>query len=252
MNGKKKNNYARLKNEADISNVIGALGIPVTKKGSAYFIPCPNPAHNDQHATNCYFKEGWNNVYCRACLKSMMGIDLIMHTLGYGYGEAADYLWELEGKPDWYYAETSGKGKQRMIREVFDLTREESEFIGIHYPGRVLLPVNQRDTKYILPKGRTYDPKEIDSYLECTTHHYSWQDFMSEEEYIDLVIAKAKEKYALYSDIKEFLIKIEGLIKRKTQVKCSTNSTLIEAADTGQKRCMEIYMRAEAMLEKAA
>ena len=133
-----------------------------------------------------------------------------------------------------------------------NLTREESEFIGIHYPGRVLLPVNQRDTKYILPKGRTYDPKAIDSYLECTTHHYSWQDFMSEDEYIDLVIAKAKEKYALYSDIKEFLMKIEGVIKKEAKVKYSTNSTLIEAADAGQKRCMEIYMRAETILEKAA
>ena len=55
-----KNNYVRLKEEADIETVISYLQIPVTKKGCNYFIPCPNPDHADKHATNCYFKK----IYC--------------------------------------------------------------------------------------------------------------------------------------------------------------------------------------------
>ena len=98
-----KNEYARLKEEADIARVVQYLGIEVSKKGSAYFIHCPLPEHNDQHATNCYFREGWNNVYCTVCCKAVNAIDLIILETGMDYGEAADLLWELEGRPDWYY-----------------------------------------------------------------------------------------------------------------------------------------------------
>ena len=41
-----KNEYARLKEEADIARVVQYLGIEVSKKGSAYFIHCPLPEHN--------------------------------------------------------------------------------------------------------------------------------------------------------------------------------------------------------------
>ena len=41
------NNFARLKDEADIGEVVDYLGLHVTPKGSARFILCPNPAHDD-------------------------------------------------------------------------------------------------------------------------------------------------------------------------------------------------------------
>ena len=59
-----KNNYARLKQEADIETVVNYLGIPVRRKGTSCFLLCPLPQHADRHATNCYFKPGWNNLYC--------------------------------------------------------------------------------------------------------------------------------------------------------------------------------------------
>ena len=91
-----KNNYARLKQEADIEAVVNYLGIPVRRKGTSCFLLCPLPGHTDRHATNCYFKPGWNNLYCTACGAAINAIDLIIYTLHVEYGQAADILWELE------------------------------------------------------------------------------------------------------------------------------------------------------------
>ena len=96
------NNFARLKDEADIGEVVDYLGLHVTPMGSARFILCPNPAHDDTHPDNCYFKAGWNNVYCTVCHKAIQAIDLISYVTGVSYGTAADTLCEIEGRPDWY------------------------------------------------------------------------------------------------------------------------------------------------------
>ena len=109
------NNFSRLKDEADIGEVVDYLGLHVTPKGSARFILCPNPAHDDTHPDNCYFKAGWNNVYCTVCHKAIQAIDLISYVAGASYGTAADTLWEIEGRPDWYYDRSYGKKKQELI-----------------------------------------------------------------------------------------------------------------------------------------
>ena len=182
-----KNDYARLKKEADIAQVVQWLGLEVSKRGSAFFIHCPLPDHNDQHATNCYFREGWNNVYCTVCCKAVNAIDLIMLVTGMEYGEAADQLWELEGRPDWYYTEWDSKKK---IPE-FSLNREDAQLIGIHTPSRVLAAIGVSDTK----PAKGFDSKAIadGSYLKCIANHFTWRDFMTEGQYRVLCINKARE-----------------------------------------------------------
>ena len=185
--GRNKNDYARLKQEADIGAVIQYLGLEVHQKGSAYFIQCPLPEHNDQHPTNCYFKEGWNNVYCNVCNKAVNAIDLIMLVTGMDYGEAADTLWELEGRPDWYYA------KRSIQRESeFRISKEDAELIGLHYPGRILSAVNITNTKD--SKRYTYLPSFPDEYIACKPEHLTWRDFMSEQQYRVICANKAREK----------------------------------------------------------
>lgn len=182
-----KNEYARLKEEADIARVVQYLGIEVSKKGSAYFIHCPLPEHNDQHATNCYFREGWNNVYCTVCCKAVNAIDLIMLETGMDYGEAADLLWELEGRPDWYYGDW---GKKSPVD--FSLSREDAKMIGIHFPGRILSAVNLAEEKP--SKGYDFDPSYAYGYLLCKADHLTWKDFMSEQQYRIICANKAREK----------------------------------------------------------
>lgn len=182
-----KNEYARLKEEADIARVVQHLGLEVSKKGSAYFIHCPLPEHNDQHATNCYFREGWNNVYCTVCCKAVNAIDLIMYETGKDYGEAADLLWELEGCPDWYYGEWKNKSPVG-----FSLSRENAEMIGIHFPGRMLSVVNIASGKP--ENGYDYDPSYVNDYLVCKAEHLTWKDFMSEQQYRAICANKAREK----------------------------------------------------------
>jgi len=182
------NNYQRLKEEADIAAVVDSLQIPVTRRGSAWFLPCPNPGHTDEHATNCYYKDGWNNVYCCACGKSFQAIDLIMFTLSCDYGEAADYLWELEGRPSWYY-----NRKQKEERERFTLTREEAKLLGLHPVGKAYLPERMHDQKESLAGGREYYQKELDSYLECRVERVRWQDFLTETQYRAVVRNKCRE-----------------------------------------------------------
>lgn len=119
-----KNDYARLKEEADIETVVEYLGLETHRKGSAFFITCPLPGHRDEHPTNCYFKSGWNNVYCNVCGESINAIDLIMLTKDVSYGEAVDELWRLEGCPDWYYAEYSKSKKRRRKNLVSHRKRQ--------------------------------------------------------------------------------------------------------------------------------
>lgn len=131
------NDISRLKEEADIAMVVAYLGIPTYKRGSATFLLCPNPEHDDHKPTNCYYKDGWNNVYCRACGCSTNAINLIMQETGKDFSDAADLLWELEGRPEWYKQE---KKKKNPVPD-FRISREEAEQIGIHFPGRLLAPV---------------------------------------------------------------------------------------------------------------
>ena len=137
-----KNNYARLKQEADIEAVVNYLGIPVRRKGTSCFLLCPLPGHTDRHATNCYFKPGWNNLYCTACGEAINAIDLIIYTLHVEYGQAADILWELEGRPDWYYT-------SRIVQkeELFHLSKAEATVVGIHSPGYILTPMQYSEDK---------------------------------------------------------------------------------------------------------
>lgn len=182
-----KNDYARLKKEADIAQVVQWLGLEVNKKGSAFFIHCPLPDHNDQHATNCYFREGWNNIYCTVCCKAVNAIDLIMLETGMEYGEAADQLWELEGRPNWYYKDWKTENK---VPE-FTLNREDARLIGIHFPGRVLSAIGVSDSKP--SNGYTSEAIADGSYLKCMPEHLSWRDFMTENQYRVLCINKARE-----------------------------------------------------------
>lgn len=200
------NNYQRLKEEADIAMVVNSLQIPATRRGSAWFIPCPNPGHSDEHATNCYYKDGWNNVYCCACGKSFQAIDLIMYTLGCDYGEAADYLWELEGCPSWYH-------NRKQKKERFTLTREEAKLIGMHPVGKAYLPERMADQKRKLPGGREYYQKELDSYLECRVERVRWQDFLTEAQYLAVVRNKCRETRQRLEENLSYFQSLEGALE---------------------------------------
>lgn len=181
---KEKNEYARLKAEANIAVVVDYLGIQKWKRGNAYFILCPFPDHEDSHATNCYYKEDWNNVYCRACGRSMNAIDLIMNTTGASFGEAADLLWELEERPSWYYASR----KKKKNADQFHISQEEARLIGLHIPSAVKCPIG-----ISLEKPKEYDPSYCEGYLETHTEYLHWKDFLTPKQYKVIVKNKARE-----------------------------------------------------------
>lgn len=176
------NEYQRLKEEADIEQVVEHLGISVTVRGTAKFILCPLPDHNDRHPTNCYFKSGWNNVYCMACGKSIQAIDLIMYTQGCSYGEAADLLWEIEGCPDWYYNDRKGK-------KTFHITVKEAQVLGIHLPRKMKLLVCSSPEKQ-----PDYECGPDDLWFKKVD--IKWDAFLSEEEMKSMVRRSAVRKIA--------------------------------------------------------
>lgn len=187
------NDFQRLKDEADIAQVVESLGIPVTRKGANNFIACPLPDHDDSHATNCYYKDGWNNVYCEVCKKAIKAPDLIMYETGMSYGEAMDYLWELSGCPDWYYEDrTPGRKKK------FSLTGKEASLIGISVHGTAFLPMRYTSgyREYLsseMPKGTVYKYDGEDGYLLCKKQSVNIADFFDEQGLVRLVLNKCKE-----------------------------------------------------------
>ena len=164
---KKKKNYKELKERCDISKVVSALNLQTVKKGDAFFIQCPSPSHHDTHITNCYFKEGWNNVYCMACNTAIKAIDLIMYTTGWSYGDSIDYLAYLEG-----YTE--------------DDVVLKKELNTLKYPYRIMLPIHESIQKEFIqkeiPKGYKYSKKNRTTYILEKEIFLNWKDFISEKE----------------------------------------------------------------------
>lgn len=200
------NDFERLKNEADIEDVVNYLGMDVHHKGSAYFVLCPIPAHNDKHPTNCYFKKGWNSLYCTVCAKSIKAIDLIMYESHCSYGEAADTLWELEGKPDWY-KDNLWKKRNKNTPVEFRLTGEEAKIIGLKLPKNILTPFECSDIKRYpasnMPKGFEYDQREIDDFLISQRHRVTYKDFMNEKTFKRFVLLKISERLNEYASIQK-------------------------------------------------
>ena len=241
-----KNNFYRLKQEADIAAVISYLQIPVQKKGSSYFIQCPLPEHNDKHATNCYYKDGWNNVYCYVCGKAIHAIDLIMYIQKCSYGEAADALWELEGRPDWYHADWKNKKKPKKKR--LEISKDEASLLGIHLPSFVSCPSYLSETKEDLEHGQQYDKRNIDGYLLCNVCRVTSGDFISEEEFIALVMSKCNERF---TEIKETAAYFKCLIMALHQqgIKDELTELLYESCINQLQLCKEVYKRARNLKE---
>ena len=197
------NDIRRLKDEADIEKVISYLGIPVNKKGSAYFVLCPRKEHDDTHATNCYFKKGWNHVFCSVCGRATYAVDIIANVLGTDYGRSCDLLWELSGRPSWYY--DTGD----TYKDSYSITREDARLIGLHLPARISIPVGQSDIKKRVPK-RHLVPQVPDTeegagftYLICRNEYCHWSDLLTEKEMAELVINKAKDKRMVFQSMAE-------------------------------------------------
>ena len=214
------NDFDRLKNEADIEEVVSDLGMDVHRNGSNYFVLCPLPSHDDKHPTNCYFKKGWNNLYCTTCGTSIKAIDLIMYETGCSYGEAADRLWELEGRPDWYRDKT-WKSKNTQEKKTFSLTGKEARILGIKLPKSILTPCECHSIKYYpssnMPKGKEYDPLEVDNYLVSKRNKVIYKDFIDEETLKQLAFTKAKEKLFKYKAIQDLFV-IRGIIEPTTKL----------------------------------
>lgn len=180
----------RLKDEADIGAVVRALGIPTERKGASYFIRCPSPKHKDD-TPSAYFKEGWNNIYCNSCCRAFKALDLIMFVTGMDVKAAADYLWELEGRPGWFVA-------SKEERERFSLTPGEARHIGLRPSGEAACLVSASPVKEPLGAGESYDPHRINGYVKFRRERLSWRDFMTGQEYVRLVAEKAAEAAGVY------------------------------------------------------
>ena len=227
----------RLKDEADIGDVVNYLGLEIKKMGSAYFILCPHPQHEDTHATNCYYKDGWNNVYCRACGHAINAIDLIIYERCCSFSEATEILWELEGRPLWY------KCKPRQNMMTFQLTRDEMKLIGIKMPGKIKLAENYSDIKPVKEKGKILEG-DLYGYVVCRNGYHQWNDFVSENEFLDIVMNKAYEKFRLlYARIDELKVEYYAL-KHFGERNKELEAVIIDVINDMLK-CQEIYYRAK-------
>ncbi len=188
----KKNNINRLKDEANIQSVLDYFGISYKRSGSSYFLLCPNPTHSDTKANNCYFKEGWKNVLCQSCGASIKAIDLIMVYAHCDYGTACDILWEIQGRPDWYYAEQELDSNGSHKKSLY-VVRDEMLFIGVMLPSKTVTFAEIKTDKSDLKNIPVYD-YDAEAYLGQKNVHINWSDFCSESEFVDIVLNKADEK----------------------------------------------------------
>lgn len=180
----------RLKEEADIHAVVEALGIQTEKKGGSYFLKCPDPNHSDAHPS-AYYKPGWNNIYCNSCGRSFKAVDVIMMHTGWDVSTAANFLWELEGRPSWFAASPEK-------RREFSMSAAEEHLLGMNTRGDVYCCVSFDDMKTPLKSGERYHATEIDGYLKQRKVRIGWENFMTKSEFLRLVIQKGEDALSLY------------------------------------------------------
>ena len=237
-----KRDIDRIKEEADVDAVLHQMGIPVVKRGAYYFLHCPCPDHADEHATNCYYKDGWTGVYCEVCQRQFHAIDIIMFATGMDFLDACDTLWDICGRPDWYWDNTN-------VQTSFRLTREDAELIGIKMPGTVLVPFRLTDRKEKLPEGYRYTKKYIgtekDGFLACKAESIRWWDMMSEKEFAELVCRKADEKKENLSALKNEVLQFSDRSKIDLR-------ELLRECDHLIQECARVFSGAERFLQGKA
>lgn len=219
-------NVERLKEEADIEDIIERFGIETYPKGSNIYLYCPNPAHCDTHPTNCYYKKGWNSVYCAACDQSFSAVDFLIYTQGFDFLTAINELWEIEGRPEW--ALTTNKERKQMSSyfktykkkqysgRAFYLSAKEANLLDIKLPKKAWIPRQYSDDKLYMnavkPKGYIVDERETDGYLYSEKTPLKISDFMDLSTYKSFVLHKCNLKL---KKLKEMMIidKEIGLIE---------------------------------------
>ena len=192
-----KNDFDRLKREANIDQVVHSLSGygpgDVIPSGSIIKVRCP--FHQDEHPS-AYYKLGWNNIYCPVCKKAVQAIDLIMAVDSLSYGQAADMLFELEGQPDWYKVEYTPTKKPKSI-----LDYKEMNELGIRYQRTVYASVAETEAKECirskLNKESVYDDTYVSGYRVKKSCSVDFQKLLSVNQQKMLKIKKKKEKKIL-------------------------------------------------------
>ena len=177
----------------NILDVVDYLGISYQKRGSNYFIHCPSPEHNDQHATNCYFKDGGMRVTCKACGYFASPIELVKDVTGMGFFDAVNVVWQIAGCPSELYEEETRKKK------FFSITYKEAKLIGLKLPNQIYLVKGEDNYKHNekVTRDYAYNPNSL-KYLYCERKRISWKDFLSDRELAQLVYDKALETKRKY------------------------------------------------------
>lgn len=193
----------KLKENADIMNVLDDLGIEYKLYGNNYFLHCPNPDHIDNHPTNCYFKRDWNDVYCTVCGRSYSAIDCILFERNCSFLQGAKYLWELEGCPEdaVQVNESNYNEKTNYKQKRLFLTNKECRLLDIILPKKVMTPVEYGDDMVYLskdmPKGYRVNAKDP-GYLYEKRESINISDFMDVYEFRAFVGNKVKDKMKDY------------------------------------------------------
>lgn len=247
--------FRRLKKEANILEVLYALGYSeggdgpksIRKMGQNYFIHCPVPTHNDRHMS-CRCKRGWSNLLCESCRETIYGIDLIMYETGCSELEAADRLWEIEGRPSWYKTIEKKKGPKRLT-----LTWEEQNLIGFHLPSRVAVPESIYDSKprdlgkdqVVDAKLSYYDTNMEYHYIVCREERSEISDFMDDKTYATLVLNRS-------IIMKNKLIKLYRGVEQQIQC-CPDNGLWQKELEDLKKKLLQLQSiidRAKAVLRE--
>lgn len=213
-------NMDKLKENADIMNVLDDLNIEYIQRGDNYFLYCPNPDHIDNHPTNCYFKRDRNNIYCTVCNKSYSAIDCILFECNCSVIEAAKRLWELEGCPEdsVQINESKYNEKTNCKQKRLFLTNKECRLLNITLPKRIMVPVEYGDDMVYLskdmPKGYRVNMKDP-GYLYEKKESINISDFMDVYEFRNFVSEKIREKMKNYKLLdKENKEILSGLIHK--------------------------------------
>ncbi len=180
-----------LVDQADIKYVAESLGIEIIHRGSSYFCLCPLPEHQDEHATNCFFKDGDNYMHCMVCHKNVDAIDLIRYTTNCSFYQAVKTLWNMSGCPD-YVKFCQEKEEYHYL----PLDAKTLRFLNLSLPAYIAVPIGIDEyNKNVDTKKEKYSyMKNSLDYIRCDRVKVNWHDFISPTELAQLLITKAKDK----------------------------------------------------------
>ncbi len=196
----------------------------ITKKGSTWFVPCPN-GHEKNH-DNCWVMTKKNKCHCESCGSTFDSISYVRTYRGMSFQGAAEYVASFGRGIEAYMDVPVAKGQEKEL----SLTNKELESIGLKSAVTAkdiagVKPYKDDENGYTTSVYGVDDDNEVDfGWGQVKSQRFKLTD---EPDWTKIALEKTAENYRT----------CERLLKKETvpELREALQSRILELTEIGKK-----------------